>query len=195
MVARMRLVAALGALIMAGVVVAHGVPPAGGGGTAVELRSTTVPISRASIVAGPETSRPYIYPRPFNACEDIPLDVIDSLGLAYTPPKPVDNLRCEFDAGNYQLSVEAFNWRSYDETLLPDAVETTVNGHRAAQYWIEKPSDWNSRWWVSCMLTFKTSYGVIQQALYYAAVYSEPKVDCPVENMVRATQLTPYYKF
>lgn len=191
----MWLVAALGALVTAVVVVAHGAPAPGGDNAAVELRSTTAPMSEAGSATGMPSNLPYIYPRPFNACEDISLDVIDRLGLAYTPPKPVDNLRCEFDAGHYQLSVEPFNWRSYEETLVPDAIETEINGHRAAEYWIMKPSDWNSRWWASCMVTFKASYGVIQQTLYYATVYSQPNVDCPTENRMRAEQLSPYYIF
>jgi hypothetical protein len=58
-----------------------------------------------------------------------------------------------------------------------------------------KPTDWNNRWWVSCMVTFKTSYGVIQQSLFYSVIYSNPNVDCLAENTIRAQQLAPYYKF
>ena len=49
------------------------------------------------------------------------------------------------------------------ERIPADALEMDINGHRAAQYWIIKPTDWNERWWITCMIAFKTSYGVIQQ--------------------------------
>lgn len=193
MITKLRLTAALGALVIAVVVaLQHPLSPVTGSNR-VELRSTMAPMN------GPTTSRDWSPrtsdPRPFNACEDIPDDVIEGLGLAFTPPKMVEALRCEFDAGNYQLAVEAVIWRSYADTLPTDALETTINGHRAAQYWVMKPTEWNNRWWVSCMVTFKTSYGVIQQSLYYSPVYSEPKVDCPSENLMRAEQLSAHYKF
>lgn len=191
MVTRMRLIAALGALVVAVVMVAQGAASTGGPGTAVQLRSTTAPMTDPSSPTKPPINM--TNPRPFDACEDIPYDVIAGLGLAYTPPKPVEGKRCEYDAGNYQVAVEPVIWRSYEQTLPPDAVETTINGHRAAQYWVMKPTDWNNRWWFSCMVTFKTSYGVIQQSLYYAPTYSEPDVDCPAENLMRAQQLSPHY--
>ena len=83
-------------------------------------------------------------------------------------PTPEDGLRCHYDAGNYQMAVEAFVWRTYEQTLPADAVELDIDGHRAAQYWIMKPTDWNNRWWITCMIAFKTSYGVIQQSLFYS---------------------------
>ncbi len=134
-------------------------------------------------------------PRPFDACEDIPFDVIQRLGLAFTPPEHEDGLRCHFDAGNYQVAVEPIVWRTYQETLPADAVETTIAGHRAAQYWVLKPTYHNSYWFFSCMVVFKTSYGVIQQALYFSAIYSNPDVDCMSTNLQRANDLAPYYKF
>jgi hypothetical protein len=36
---------------------------------------------------------------------------------------------------------------------------------------------------------------VIQQSLFYSPIYSNPDIDCPAENMMRANQLAPYYKF
>jgi hypothetical protein len=45
------------------------------------------------------------------------------------------------------------------------------------------------------MVMFKTSYGVIQQSLFFSPVYSDPDVDCPAENMMRAQQLAPHYKY
>ncbi len=73
------------------------------------------------------------------------------------------------------MAVEAFVWRTYEQTLPADAVELDIDGHRAAQFWIMKPTDWNNRWWFTCMIAFKTSYGVIQQSLFYSPVYSEPR--------------------
>lgn len=65
-------------------------------------------------------------------------------------------------------------WRTYEDSLPADGVETTIAGHRAAEYNIMKPTDWNNQWWVSCMITFKTSYGVVQQSLYYASQKYSP---------------------
>ncbi|MGB3893587.1 DUF3558 family protein [Mycolicibacter sinensis] len=192
MLTKLRLITAVSALVMAVVMVGQqsGSGVSGEGG--VQLRSTAMPLAPP-----PTSSKPVnlTNPRPFDACEDIPFDVIAQLGLAFTPPKPVEGVRCEFDAGNYQMAVETFVWRSYDETLPADAIETDVGGHRAAQFWVMKPTEWNNRWWVSCMVAFKTSYGVIQQSLYYSPVYSNPQVDCPAENLMRAHQLAPHYKY
>ena len=140
----------------------------------VDARSTGAPLSDAidhhQVAGGRDSSTR----DPFDPCEDIPLDVVQRLGLAFTPPTPEDSLRCKYDAGNYQMAVEAFVWRTYEQTLPADAVELDINGHRAAQYWIMKPTDWNNRYWITCMVAFKTSYGVIQQSLFYSPVYSEP---------------------
>lgn len=156
-----------------------------------QLRSTAAPMSttmKSPIVATTD-------PSPFDPCRDIPFDVIQRLGLAYTPPEAEEGLRCHFDAGNYQMAVEPIIWRTYAQTLPPDAIETTIAGHRAAQYWVRKPTYHNSFWYSSCMVTFKTSYGVIQQSLFYSTVYSEPDVDCPSTNLQRANDLVPYYRF
>jgi hypothetical protein len=40
------------------------------------------------------------------------------------------------------------------------------------------------------MVIFKTSYGVIQQSLYYSTIYSSPEVDCPSTNLQRANDLS-----
>ena len=122
-------------------------------------------------------------------------DSLQRFGLAFTPPEPQDGLRCQFDAGNYQLAVEPIVWRTYEQSLPPDALETTIQGHRAATYWVLKPTYHNSYWFFSCMVAFKTSYGVLQQALFYSTVYSNPEVDCPSTNLQRANDLIPYYKF
>ncbi|WP_230865882.1 DUF3558 domain-containing protein [Mycobacterium canetti] len=191
MLTKVRLVGAIGALITALVLGWQCAPPAPTGGGSVELRSTAEPLSTTMKSPIVETTDP----RPFDPCEDIPFDAVQRLGLAFTPPQHEDGLRCHYDAGNYQMAVEAIIWRSYAQTLPPDAIETTIAGHRAAQYWVMKPTYHNSFWYFSCMVTFQTSYGVIQQSLFYSTVYSEPDVDCPSTNLQRANDLVPYYRF
>ncbi|OBG26453.1 DUF3558 domain-containing protein [Mycobacterium sp. 852002-51057_SCH5723018] len=194
MFARVRLLGAVAALVTAVVGGAVGwrhVPPGPAAGGTVELRSTAQPMEttmKSPIVATTD-------PRPFDACEDIPFGALQGLGLAFTPPEHEDGLRCHFDAGNYQLAVEPIIWRTYEASLPADAVETTVQGHRAAQYWVMKPTYHNSYWYYSCMVAFKTSYGVLQQALYFSTIYSNPEVDCMSTNLQRANDLAPYYKF
>ncbi|QUR67006.1 DUF3558 domain-containing protein [Mycobacterium spongiae] len=194
MFTKVRLMGALGALLMAVIVSMMGwqdVPDLPTGGGSVALRSTAEPMNttmKSPIV-------PVTDPTPFDPCDDIPFEAVQRLGLAFTPPEHQDGLRCQFDAGNYQLAVEAIGWRTYAQTLPADAIETTVQGHRAAQYWVVKPTYHNSFWYFSCMVTLKTSYGVIQQSLFYSTVYSEPDVDCPSTNLQRANDLAPYYKF
>jgi hypothetical protein len=199
MLTKLRLFAALSAVVMAAIVVWQSAPPTGIGGISaggVQLRSTAAPMNTSD---APTTMKSPIVattdPRPFDPCDDIPFDVIARLGLSFTPPEHEEGLRCHYDAGNYQLAVEAIIWREYAQSLPADAIETTVNGHRAAQYWVLKPTYHNSFWYISCMVTFKTSYGVIQQSLYYSTIYSNPEVDCPSTNLQRANELSPYYVF
>ncbi|BBX17346.1 DUF3558 domain-containing protein [Mycolicibacterium duvalii] len=188
MIAKLRLLSVLCALLAA-VIVVWQTDPAGSPGVApVQLRSTDAPLTTIKYPVI-ET----VDPSPFDPCRDIPLDVVQRIGLAFTPPTPEDSLRCKFDAGNYQMAVEAFVWRTYEQTLPPDAVELDINGHRAAQYWIMKPTDWNNRWWITCMVAFKTDYGVIQQSLFYSPIYSEPDPDCMQTNLQRAHELSPHY--
>ncbi|CPR12518.1 membrane protein [Mycobacterium bohemicum DSM 44277] len=194
MLANVRLIGALGALaamIAGGFLGGRSAPPAPGASGPVELRATAAPMEttmKSPIVATTD-------PRPFDACEDIPFDVIQRLGLAFTPPEHEDGLRCHFDAGNYQMAVEPIIWRTYEQSLPADAIETTIGGHRAAQYWVLKPTYHNSYWYFSCMVVFKTSYGLIQQSLYFSTVYSNPDVDCMSTNLQRANDLASYYKF
>ena len=193
MFAKVRLTAAFGAVVTAVTVGVAGWqcgPPATRSGK-FELRSTAAPMETTMKSPIVETQNP----SPFDPCTDIPFEAVQRLGLAFTPPQPLEGLRCQFDAGNYQLAVEPIVWRTYAQTLPPDAVETTIQGHRAAQYWVLKPTYRNSFWYISCMVTFKTSYGVIQQSLFYSTVYSEPDVDCPSTNLQRANELAPLYKF
>ncbi|MGA7051277.1 MAG: DUF3558 domain-containing protein [Mycobacterium sp.] len=193
MFAKARVIGALAALITAIVVGWQSIPSSQTGGGTVQLRSTAAPMEPETTMKSPIVAT--TDPRPFDPCEDIPFDVVQRLGLAFTPPDHEDGLRCRFDAGNYQLAVEAIIWRTYAQSLPPDAVETTIQGHRAAQYWVLKPTYHNSFWYFSCMVTFKTSYGVIQQSLYFSTVYSDPDVDCMSTNLQRANDLAPYYKF
>ncbi|HZU47422.1 MAG TPA: DUF3558 domain-containing protein [Mycobacterium sp.] len=193
MLTKLRLLAALGALLTAVVLVWQSAPPTVTGGGRVELRSTAAPMEPATTMKSPIIAT--VNPRPFDPCEDIPFDVVQRLGLSFTPPEHEEGLRCHYDAGNYQLAVEPIIWRTYEQSLPPDALETTINGHRAAQYWVLKPTWRNSYWYISCMVTFKTSYGVIQQSLFYSTVYSSPDVDCPSTNLQRAQELSPYYVF
>ena len=192
MVAKVRLLSALCALVAAVVVVWQANPAGPLTAERVELRSTGAPLSNMSTtIKSPVVD--LVDPDPFDPCRDIPLDVVQRIGLAVTPPTPEDSLRCKYDAGNYQMTVEAFVWRTYEQTLPADAVELDINGHRAAQYWIMKPTDWNNRWWITCMVTFQTSYGVIQQSLFYSPIYSEPDPDCLQTNLQRAHELSPFY--
>lgn len=194
MAANLRVLSALCALVAAVIVVWQTNPAGPATAGSVELRSTAAPLSDvATTIKWPVIAT--VNPRPFNPCEDIPLDVIQRIGLAFTPPTPEDGLRCHYDAGNYQMAVEAFVWRTYEETLPPDAVELDINGHRAAQYWVMKPTDWNDRWWITCMVSFKTSYGVIQQSLFYSPITSADNPDCLQTNLQRARELSPFYIF
>ena len=191
MFAKVRLVAALSALFAATIVGWQFAPAMPANHGTVELRSTAQPMEttmKSPIVATSD-------PSPFDPCTQIPLDVVQRLGLGFTPPEAQEGLRCQFDAGNYQLAVEPIIWRTYAQSLPPDAVETTIQGHRAATYWVLKPTYHNSYFYFSCMVAFKTSYGVIQQSLFYSTIYSSPEVDCPSTNLQRANELSAYYKF
>jgi len=191
---KVRLIGAVAALIAAALGATVGwqkTPPAPIADKTFELRSTAEPMEttmKSPIIATTD-------PSPVDPCRDIPFDAVQRLGLAFTPPEPEDGLRCHFDAGNYQVAVEPIIWRKYEQSLPPDALETTIQGHRAATYWVLKPTYHNSYWYFSCMVAFKTSYGVLQQALYYSTVYSDPEVDCMSTNLQRANDLVPYYKF
>jgi hypothetical protein len=44
------------------------------------------------------------------------------------------------------------------------------------------------------MIAFKTSYGVLQQSLFYSPIYGTDDVDCLSTNLQRARELAPYYK-
>jgi len=128
---RMRLLSATCALIAAVVVVWQANPISAPDSGSVELRSTSAPMTGvSSSIKWPVIET--VDPRPFDPCEDIPIDVIDRLGLGFTPPQHEDGLRCHYDAGNYQVTVEAFVWRTYEQTLPADAVELDIAGHRAA---------------------------------------------------------------
>ena len=189
MVAKLRLLSALCALVAAVIVVWQSNPSG-----PLRVDATDIPMTNVTTsIKWPVVDT--VDPRPFDPCQDIPIDVIQRIGLAATPPTPEEGLRCHFDAGNYQMAVEAFVWRTYEETIPPDALELDINGHRAAQYWIMKPTDWNDRWWITCAIAYKTSYGVIQQTLFYSPIYAADDVDCLQTNLQRGRELSNYYKF
>jgi hypothetical protein len=194
MATRIRLFAAFGALVTAVILVMQSGPLTVPAPDPVQLRSTAAPLPMATTtIKWPVVET--VDPDPFDACRDIPLDVVQRIGLAFTPPEVEDGLRCHFDAGNYQMAVESFVWRTYEASLPPDAVELDIDGHRAAQYWVMKPTDWNNRWWITCMVAFKTDWGVIQQSLFYSPIYAADGVDCMQTNLQRAHELAPYYRF
>jgi hypothetical protein len=58
-----------------------------------------------------------------------------------------------------------------------------------------KPTDWNDRWWITCAIAFKTSYGVIQQVLFYSPIESANNPDCLQTNLQRARELSPFYVY
>jgi hypothetical protein len=157
MVTKLRLFAALGALVTALVVVLQNAPPASVGTPNVQLRSTAAPLDPPTTMKSPIVAT--TDPSPFNPCQDIPFDAVQRLGLAFTPPEPQEGLRCQYDAGNYQLAVEPIIWRNYDQSLPADAVETTINGHRAAQWWNLKPTYHNSYWFSPAWLPSKPAMG------------------------------------
>jgi hypothetical protein len=45
------------------------------------------------------------------------------------------------------------------------------------------------------MIASKTSYGVLQQSIFYSPTYSASDVDCLQTNIQRADELAPYYTF
>lgn len=190
MIAKLRVLSALCALVAAAIVLWQ-TNPAG----PVRVNATDIPMTNVTTsIKWPVID--IVDPDPFDPCRDIPIDVVQRIGLAFTPPAPEEGLRCHYDAGNYQMAIEPMVWRTYEEALPPDAVELDINGHRAAQFWIMKPTDWNDRWWITCMITFKTSYGVIQQSLFYSPIYAaDPNPDCLQTNLQRARELSPFYKF
>src|SRR5215475_1495332 len=125
MVAKLRVLSALCALVAAVIVVWQTNPSMRATPNPVDLRSTSAPLSDVSTtIKWPVVAT--VNPKPFEPCEDIPLDVVQRIGLAFTPPTPEEGLRCHYDAGNYQMAVEAFVWRTYEETLPPDALEMDI---------------------------------------------------------------------
>src|SRR5271170_3163015 len=128
MVTQLRLFAALGALVTAVLLVWQSAPPVNVGVPNVQLRSTAAPMDPPSTMKSPIVAT--TDPSPFDPWQQIPFDVVQRVGLSFTPPKQEEGLRCHYDAGIYQLAVEPIIWRSYEQSLPADTVETTVNGHR-----------------------------------------------------------------
>ena len=87
MVAKLRLLSALCALVAAVIVVFQTTAPGG----PMQPRSTAIPMTNVSTtIKWPVVET--VDPRPFNPCEDIPLDVIRRIGLAATPPTPSNSM-------------------------------------------------------------------------------------------------------
>ena len=91
MAARVRLFSALCALVAAVIVGWQTALPLGSGGGSVQLRSTSAPMTNVSTTIKYPVLET-VDPDPFDPCRDIPLDVIQRIGLAHTPPTPEDNL-------------------------------------------------------------------------------------------------------
>jgi hypothetical protein len=88
MVTKLRLFAALGALVTSVVVVWQSAPPVSVGVPNVQLRSTAAPMDPPTTMKSPIVAT--TDPRPFDPCEDIPFDVISRMGLSFTPPEHED---------------------------------------------------------------------------------------------------------
>ena len=48
---------------------------------------------------------------------------------------------------------------------------------------------------VTCGIAFKTSYGVIQQVMFYSPIESADNPDCLQTNLQRGRELSNYYKY
>jgi hypothetical protein len=127
MAARLRVLSALCALVAAVIVVWQTNPGGPAGSGSVELRSTAAPLSDvATTIKWPVIET--VNPRPFDPCEDIPLDVIQRIGLAFTPPAR-DILRCHYDATTRWLSsLRLANLRGH---AAARCTQLDINGHRA----------------------------------------------------------------
>ncbi len=131
-------------------------------------------------------------PDPFDPCRDVPLDVVQRIGLAYTPPMPEDSLRCKYDAGNYQMAVEAFVWRTYEQTLPPRRGRTRhqrpprrpVLDHEADG--LEQPLVDHLHGGLQDQLRSDPAVAVL-----LPPIYSEPDPDCMQTNLQRAHELSP----
>ncbi len=194
MATRIRLFAAFGALVTAVVLVMQSGPLTVPAPDPVQLRSTFAPLPMATTTI----KWPVIDltdPDPFDPCRDIPFDVIQR--SASPSPRPSRRTACAVTT-----TQATTRWPSRRSSGAPtrkpcrrDAIELDIDGHRAAQFWVMKPTDWNNRWWITCAIAFKTEYGVIQQSLFYAPTYAADDVDCMQTNLQRAHELAPYYKY
>ena len=92
MVTRLRVAAALAAVLAAVVVICQSAPTEYSA-RPVELRSTFAPLAPASTtIKWPVID--FTDPKPFVPCDEIPIDVVEKLGLAFTPPETEDQLLC-----------------------------------------------------------------------------------------------------
>ena len=85
MAAKLRVLSAMCALVAAVIVVWQTNPTGKLGTDGVDLRSTVSPLTDVSTsIKWPVIET--VDPRPFDPCQDIPIDVIQRIGLAFTPP-------------------------------------------------------------------------------------------------------------
>ena len=171
--AKLRLLAAFGALVMAAVVVWQSAPPATSVEPKVELQIRAAPMDPPTTMKSPIVAT--TDPSPLTPCRDIPLDVVQRLRPGLHPADARRGAALPFDAGNYQLAVEPIIWRKYDQSLPADAVETTINGHRAAQWWNSRRTYPQQLLLLLLHSSLKTSYRVVQRSLFYSTIYSHPE--------------------
>ena len=189
MVSKLRLLAAFGALFTAVMVTWQSAPPATVGGSRVQLRSTAAPMDPPTTMKSPIVAT--TDPSPFDPCRGHPVRRGPAAGPGLHPAESRGGAALPLRRRQLPAGGRADHLAKYDQSLPADAVETTINGHRAAQWWNLKPTYHNSYFYFSCMVAFKTSYGLIQQSLFYSTIYSSPEVDCPATNLQRANELSP----
>ena len=86
MAAKLRLLSAMCALVAAVIVVWQTNPTGKLGTDGVDLRSTSAPMSDVSTsIKWPVIET--VDPRPFDACQDIPIDVIQRIGFPRVTPR------------------------------------------------------------------------------------------------------------
>ena len=98
----------------------------------VELRSTSAPLPMATTtIKWPVVETSPIPIRSTRAATSRSTSPAASASR-FTPPEPQDGLRCHYDAGNYQMAVEAFVWRTYEEACrrTPSNSTSTATGPR-----------------------------------------------------------------
>jgi hypothetical protein len=93
------------------------------------------------------------------------------------------------------MAVEAFVSRTTKKAcpLTPSNSTSTVTAQHSTGL-CSRPTG-TTRWWITRAVVFKTSYGVVQQSLFYSPIYAADDVDCMQTNLQRAHELAPFYKY